>query len=92
MKAQQHTPGPWIKHDTATGLNIADPTKNFDVCSISNRYSPPGAANANARLIAAAPELLWALTNLLRQHDHHGALCGMTLQDARAAITRATGN
>jgi hypothetical protein len=35
----------------------------------------------------AAPELLTALTALLWQHDNNnGQLCGMALQDARAAI------
>jgi hypothetical protein len=47
---------------------------------------------ANARLIAAAPDLLEALEALLWKHDNNnGALCGMALQDARAAIEKAKG-
>jgi hypothetical protein len=46
--------------------------------------------SANARLIAAAPDLLAALNALLWQHDNNGGqLCGMALQDARAALAKA---
>ena len=55
------TPGPWIKHAFEGGINIADSTKNWDVCIITKRYSPPNAMAANARLIAAAPTMLQAL-------------------------------
>ena len=47
----------------------------------------------DGELIAAAPELLEALEHLLWQHDNNkGVLCGMALQDARAAIAKAKGD
>lgn len=43
-----------------------------------------------ARMIVAAPDILQSLSALLWQWDNHGTLMGMALQDARAAIARAT--
>lgn len=45
---------------------------------------------ANARLIAAAPELLEALMLLLREEEA-GTVCNLDRQTARAAISKATG-
>ena len=82
----KHTPGPW-GHDTRRVYTM----DTCQLCSIATMADSKAAA-ANARLIAAAPELLEALAALLWQHDNNGGiLCGMALQDARAAIARATG-
>ena len=49
--------------------------------------------DARRRLIAAGPALLAALKALVWQHDNNdGKLCGMALQDARAAIQLAENN
>ena len=47
---------------------------------------------ANARLIAAAPDLLDALIKVVSVYDdnHVGAIVGMSFDKARAAITKAT--
>lgn len=89
-----HTPGPW----------------QYSPCEITGRYSiyhngpvaycgdttaSPGDGEANARLIAAAPELLAALVALVGEAD----LGEVDLDDddrakldvARAAIAKATG-
>ena len=63
MTTTKHTPGPWYYTgeyvNTATGDNI---------CRIQGRITlRDGAADANAALIAAAPELLSALQALFRQ-------------------------
>lgn len=95
----QHTPGPW---------NYSGP------CEITGRYSifhngplaycadttaKPGDGEANARLIAAAPDLLAAAQCALA--DFEGILpefdperehpAWETLAELRAAITKATG-
>ena len=72
----KHTPGPWVVHDHPTDpyqyghyVTTAD---GLTVCSVAHQLpgrSPHGAEEAtraaNARLIAAAPELLEALEGLL---------------------------
>lgn len=76
----QHTPGPWavcIDPPNAhwhSGLTIgaADPKDARRVCDVTSFESPPALgsmAAANARLIAAAPDLLNALRSLLRQAE-----------------------
>jgi hypothetical protein len=46
---------------------------------------------ANARLIAAAPELLEALTHILSEYDAPNSLNDAAFRKARAAIAKATG-
>lgn len=46
--------------------------------------------HANARLIAAAPDLLDALLSLLHSADDHSAYMS-AVKDARAAVAKATG-
>ena len=63
MNAQtKHTPGPWEVH----GNNIVATKGNVDVaviCYSGEHFT--GEDKANARLIAAAPELLEALRNVV---------------------------
>jgi hypothetical protein len=77
-----HTPGPWFMTE---GWVMAEadkkPIANF------NFYA---ATEANARLIAAAPELLEALRALLAERSHAAQLSDACFA-ARAAIARATG-
>ena len=87
----KHTPGPWkvISEQTAREVEV------FEVAEVARlRVTPDrsgdtfaiaGDAYADARLIAAAPELLEALQDLC---DTLGE-CGMT-EKARAAIAKAT--
>jgi hypothetical protein len=60
----KHTPGPWAAHD---GWITADPKHGSggEACVVAQIHSGPDCApaehaNANARLIAAAPDLLAA--------------------------------
>lgn len=84
--SEKHTPGPWaactfqvmagrdkIAH---TGMGNLGPARSHE-------------AEANARLIAAAPELLVALKMLADAADSHIELCD-EVEDARAAIAKAT--
>lgn len=97
----QHTAGPWTHegHGDITGIEN-DPARGcvgkVDVCSVYLR-TVPGRHDANARLIAAAPELLEALQGLVavldRQlHSPHAAARASPLGRARAAIKKATGD
>lgn len=96
----QHTPGPW---------NYSGP------CEITGRYSifhngplaycadttaKPGDGEANARLIAAAPDLLDVLQEAVKVLDYaafaldapEASHFRATIADARAAIAKATGD
>ena len=92
--AEQHTPGPWIAddgfvYDTAL-RRIADAAP----------WTPMHAERttetvlANSRLIAAAPELLGALIDLLLDTQHASHNCPdehCPVARAKRAISQATG-
>ncbi len=89
MKAK-HTPGPWTLHPTAlhpavrsVGTPDAGPRR---ICTVGTMNGNP-VDKANARLIAAAPELLDAL-ELIANTGMDARQCMLT---ARAAIAKATG-
>ncbi len=96
--SQQHTPAPW----TADGYHneyyasISVKAGGRGVCAISSAIKRPGAESAaNARLIAAAPDLLAALEELLpaAARSIQGTTDGEPiLQAARAALAKATGD
>ena len=90
MTHAQHTPGPW-----SDGMDIPITAKSCDKAGLSlvfvNR-DDKSEPEANARLIAAAPDLLEALQNMLgltEASDYMGAR--EIEQQARAAIAKATG-
>lgn len=90
----KHTPGPWAatyKHlgDAPFVVESGQPGEPNGGCYMAECYGPD--AEANARLIAAAPELLEALELLLFAPpsgcvDHHAIDA-----KARAAIAKARG-
>ena len=90
-----HTPGPWALHDEVAGV-VYGPD-GHQVCTTPRTTRREVERAANARLIAAAPEMLAALLKLVEAVDP--AVGGLTLEDwatepvadARAAIARATG-
>lgn len=100
MKKGEHTPGPWnVEHDTeiiaAEGKRIAEAdTRSINFVN--------GEANANASLIAAAPDLLAACEAVALRHGDDG-LCWcvipipagtahhMSCQRMRGAIKKARG-
>lgn len=83
MSEHKHTPGPWIADvRNENCAYIEGPPTSYDECYFKNA--------ADARLIAAAPDLLAALQAIVSPLG--GFHCHTTVQDqARAAITRATG-
>lgn len=95
-----HTPGPWFVngpyHNVESDLFIRariDDDENFDIANLE--CDETGNAPANARLIAAAPELLASLRELIHQVDSLGVEEGMPwmvdiLARANAAVAKAT--
>lgn len=90
----QHTPGPWVAvARTNAHIEIEAPNQlgylaqKVASCSLTNH-------EANARLIAAAPELLDALQVMLRDyaavHDVGDVEMQPAIYQARAAIQKAT--
>ena len=93
MNAAKFTPGPWIAKEL-DGAGWVDIVKLND----GGRESVPFAAckhfdqEANARLIAAAPELLDALHAADQTFAQNGLLaCHAARQQISAAIAKATG-
>ena len=93
-----HTPGPWnCNHSSASGYDIVcSENSPTDVCVISRRDKTTGEIDANARLIAAAPELLAALERAYMAligylPAHRNGVTDAAIGAASAAITKATG-
>ena len=102
---EKHTPGPWeaVPFDETTGWKIVPAgSPDFKICRIENSITYLMAfdeqAEGDARLIAAAPEMLEALKGLAAvigkmkpaTGEPYGR--GVTeLLEARAAIAKATG-
>ena len=91
-KRTKHTPGPW-KQGYAPGMGgmpaiIAD--ANNTVLAEMFSDNP-----ANAKLIAAAPEMLEALKNILHMlegcHGDHSGGIGASKEEAFEAIAQAEG-
>lgn len=115
MKKTKHTPGPWVAYglDSRSPYVCADAGKRWDnpeICNLFNDVTPvdsvsgrwleplPNAA-ANARLIAAAPELFDALNKLLSRAEYHldrsathdGLMNVDAIVDARAVLAKVKG-
>lgn len=84
------TPGPWHYQENSDAYThiVRGPT-NYIVHQ--GPQHTDGVAEANARLIAAAPDLLKALSQMRREWGGFGTLSGETLEQADRAITKAKG-
>ena len=84
-----HTPGPWnCNRSSASGYDIVcSENSPTDVCVISRRDKTTGEIDANARLLAAAPDLLAALIGVVKVADR----ATVEFDAARAAIVKAEG-
>jgi hypothetical protein len=95
----QHTPGPWHAMAPRIGAAITIYAHNgaTPIATTASNTSPltmemhrRGEVKANAALIAAAPELLAALREMLEYAEER---CdAVATNKARAAIAKATGN
>lgn len=82
----KHTPGPW--HLFRNEVNNSDGLTVANIVQFVPAYRD--VSNANACLIAAAPELLDALAGLLEVHDALGAGQSYAATKARAALAKAS--
>jgi hypothetical protein len=89
-KRVAHTPGPWNAVSSAGLLRDVEAVGHIGVAGAMGRTREE--QEANARLIAAAPELLEALRLLcdLNPSQHHIDEVARRHAIARAAIARAT--
>lgn len=111
MNHPQHSPGPWIidtrehvhaiQDSNRQDLTYQDTTPQKDYGSITSRGRSKIETLANARLIAAAPELLEALARSKNELEdlsfylESQCIFGTwkaTIEKARAAIAKATGD
>lgn len=82
---QQHTPGPWKVKEHATSCDVRGHDLTV-VCGVTMRANAAEEA-ANARLIAAAPDLLAACKSLTEELDRlAAAVYGEHRGDAAALI------
>ena len=99
----KHTPGPWEwygpnllcggERQSENILNSADDGRPYgDHAALIEHHWDGDVAKANARLIAAAPELLEALKEIVDAADGAGwEQLDPSFKKARAAIAKATG-
>ncbi len=91
----KYTPGPWFAKYNGHYWDIGTDEDKFgpkigDVCGSLHSFGSPEAA-ANACLVAAAPELLGALVDLMNSVElADPGVYDLTMQ--RAAIVKATGD
>ena len=96
MNEFKGTPGPWEVEDNGYfyDINAVRGTVG-NVCSsaswFDNGEHRGTVAMANAQLIAAAPELLEALQNMVEAYQHEASIDNPALLSARAAIAKALG-
>jgi hypothetical protein len=88
MKELRITPGEWSVFYGTNGTVVLNEDDEM-IVSARNAISGPSEQNANARLIAAAPDLLEALQDALHAYDKHGEHSEWDF--ARAAISKALG-
>ena len=81
----KHTPGPWELWGTASPSQVIA-AENYFVAQTLGRND-----EANARLIAAAPDLLVACKELLEVWEEAPAYGHASAVKARAAIAKAEG-
>lgn len=88
-----HTKGPWnCTRNSAAGRNIiCAENAPIDICVLSNRDKTLSEIDANARLIAGAPELLESLEILLAAFTSNIDIYEEDIQKAKSAIKKAKG-
>ena len=93
MENTKHTPGPWMESSFEVWSPLNGKRFGKVVANLRRAEAPDDEARANARLIAAAPDLLEVAAMVLETIDGGGPV--VTFQDThiaqlRAAIAKAT--
>lgn len=86
----KHTPGPWSSSRCYVQQESQDGTMNKVICDTEHSDFGVDIGVANAKLIAAAPEMLQALEGFVRQFES-GILPQLACQKAKEAIAKAKG-
>lgn len=86
MTKAQHTPGPWNCDQTVGFATFVGAEENPNIAAVHFKDTDEG--KANARLIAAAPELYEALCDMISDRD---CLSEATVDFAQRAIAKARG-
>lgn len=95
MHNAQHTPAPWKLHRHPSGSEsiVTDNEEMMHIMHIQEARGLGAAAEANARLIVAAPRLLAALERVVGMTDRQpGNYQPQWLIEAIAAISAAKGS
>ncbi len=96
MSATKWTPGPWIFDDESGEIQGPANAVIGDL-DFSSSINNDDIRDANARLVAAAPELYSALLDIQAAHSGQPKSCGCdyecihTGDNARAALAKARG-
>lgn len=102
MEKLKHTPGPWVTYDDdITQVIASDKDRTLRMGCVFHDSKNLDVVQANARLIAAAPDMLKALVNEYRgicltsncpsDEPCYGEPKGRCGEEMRIAIERATG-
>lgn len=96
MEEFKGTRGPWNYRDDEREW-VTDSNDNIAVARVTRYNTDANAQHANAKLIAASPDLLAALQQLLEIYDDQSGKVWTTsskrraLDNGRAAVNRALG-
>ncbi len=88
MSAFKHTPGPWEVAGGYVRTRFDGRNGGFSIARVEALNDQ---REANAAVLAAAPELLAALRLAVRQNSHDMLMTGEELRQCEAAIAKATG-
>lgn len=94
MSAAKHTPGPWRLRPSSGGRPaIIYGNDGWPVANVATYHGrvEPGQQDANANLIAAAPELLAVAQLTLEWLQRSGSLFPMIRRELAATVAKATG-
>lgn len=84
-------PGPWVADGFFVSSNSGGAVAHDIVSACGTVGRPDSETEANAQLIAAAPDLYEALADLVHQVDRPRAPSWLSLDDAFAALDKARG-
>ena len=98
MKDDKHTPGPWKYSDAyhETQVDIREDGGKRIAVAVCDFPRSPATMEANAHLIAAAPELLMVLESIVAEYDgvlppYSGVITDAVIEIARTIIAKARG-